>query len=51
MQDSLVQATYWHDPWHEDIYKKQSTFLAELNNENDINQSYKDNLQQLKRLL
>lgn len=51
MQESLVQATFWHDPFHEAIYKQQSTFLADINNEVNINQSYKDNLQLLKRLL
>jgi len=31
--DSIVQAEYWHDPLHEDEYKQQSVFLADINQE------------------
>lgn len=47
MQKSLVQATYWHDPLNEPIYKKGSTFLADINNENIINENYIKRLQSL----
>lgn len=47
MQNFLVQATYWHDPLNEVKYKNFSTFLADINNELFINQSYVANLQKL----
>jgi len=47
IQDFLVQATYWHDPIHEEKYKNGSHFLADINNEVTINQKYIDNLQSL----
>lgn len=49
MQNYLVQATYWHNPLKERDYKKKSSFIAEINNEYRINQTYIDNLQRLKR--
>jgi len=51
VQDYLVQATYWHDPLNEDEYKKYSSFLADINNENEIKEEYKSNLLSLKRLV
>lgn len=30
---SLVQAQYWHDPLNDDLYKKHSVFLADINQE------------------
>lgn len=30
---SLVQAQYWHDPLNDDLYKKRSLFLADINQE------------------
>lgn len=30
---SLVQAEYWHDPIKEDVYRNQSIFLADINQE------------------
>ncbi|KJH50576.1 palmitoyl protein thioesterase [Dictyocaulus viviparus] len=33
VQKSIVQAQYWHDPLHEEEYKKGSIFLADINNE------------------
>lgn len=30
---SLVQAQYWHDPLNDDLYKKYSRFLADINQE------------------
>lgn len=49
MQQHLVQATYWHDPLHEDVYRNGSTFLADINNERVINSTYVENLQRLKK--
>jgi len=37
IQESLVQASYWHDPLKEDEYQKKNIFLADINNENNIN--------------
>ncbi|EYC11577.1 hypothetical protein Y032_0050g1986 [Ancylostoma ceylanicum] len=51
VQNTVVQAQYWHDPLHEDEYRKKSIFLADINNERDINQEYKKNLLNLKNLL
>lgn len=47
----LVQATYWHDPLNETLYKDGSSFLADINNENSINQDYIDRLQTLENLV
>lgn len=49
MQNFLVQATYWHDPLNEDKYVEHSSFLADINNEKSINQTYIDNLMKLNR--
>lgn len=43
----LVQATYWHDPLNEEEYKIKSTFLSDINNEQNINSDYVLNLQNL----
>ncbi|XP_043788149.1 palmitoyl-protein thioesterase 1 [Apis laboriosa] len=47
IQKKFIQATYWHDPYHEEEYKEKSTFLADINNEHYINKTYKKNLQKL----
>ncbi|KAG8230141.1 hypothetical protein J437_LFUL010633 [Ladona fulva] len=47
VQNSLVQAEYWHDPINEDSYKKGSIFLADINNEDVVNKTY---IQQLTKL-
>lgn len=44
VQKKLVQATYWHDPLNEEMYKKYSSFLSDINNELNVNQTYKDRL-------
>lgn len=51
IQEKLVQAEYWHDPLKEDDYKRNSIFLADINNEYHFNQSYKDNLMKLKKFV
>ncbi|KAK9891902.1 hypothetical protein WA026_017386 [Henosepilachna vigintioctopunctata] len=40
VQKILAQATYWHDPLNEDVYRKYSTFLADINNELFLNHTY-----------
>lgn len=47
IQDSLVQAQYWHDPLHEDDYHTKSIFLADINNEKVVNEEYRNNLRKL----
>ncbi|XP_013417210.1 palmitoyl-protein thioesterase 1-like [Lingula anatina] len=51
VQERLVQAQYWHDPMNEDEYKKYSIFLADINNENVKNQTYKTNLMKLNKFV
>jgi len=51
VQNNLVQAEYWNDPLAQDEYKKSSVFLADINNENTKNQTYKTNLQKLKNFV
>lgn len=46
-----MQATYWHDPLDEATYKKSSEFLADINNELKINQTYIDNLNDLEHFV
>ena len=47
----LVQAQYWHDPLNEELYKQKSTFLSDINNEVQINQSYIDALEKIQNLV
>lgn len=49
VQKHLVQASYWHDPVNEQKYKDKSSFLAEINNERIVNQTYIDRLQSLEK--
>lgn len=51
IQESLVQAAYWHDPLKEDEYRKKNVFLVDINNEKIINAVYRDNLQKLRTLV
>ena len=47
VQNHLAQAEYWHDPLNEKEYKAKSIFLADINNENVKNETYKTNLKKL----
>uniref|UniRef100_A0A2K6LJ52 palmitoyl-CoA hydrolase n=1 Tax=Rhinopithecus bieti TaxID=61621 RepID=A0A2K6LJ52_RHIBE len=51
VQERLVQAEYWHDPIKEDVYRNHSIFLADINQERGINESYKKNLMALKKFV
>lgn len=51
VQNSLVQATYWHDPMREKKYKSASSFLADINNEVTVNQDYVDRLQRIQKFV
>uniref|UniRef100_A0A8C3SRX3 Palmitoyl-protein thioesterase 1 n=1 Tax=Chelydra serpentina TaxID=8475 RepID=A0A8C3SRX3_CHESE len=51
IQERLVQAEYWHDPVKEEEYRKNSIFLADINQEKGINETYKKNLMALKKFV
>ncbi|XP_072397778.1 palmitoyl-protein thioesterase 1-like [Diabrotica undecimpunctata] len=51
VQKDLVQATYWHDPLDENLYKEKSTFLADINNEKTINAEYSERIKSLENLV
>nr|XP_020453249.1 palmitoyl-protein thioesterase 1 [Monopterus albus] len=51
VQKHLVQAQYWHDPLNDDLYKKYSLFLADINQERGVNETYKKNLQLLDKFV
>lgn len=51
IQKRLVQAQYWHDPLNDDLYKKHSLFLADINQERAVNETYKKNLQRLEKFV
>eukprot|EP00731_Ephydatia_muelleri_P031551 Em0023g58a len=51
VQSFLVQAEYWQDPLNEAEYRQKSVFLADINQENSVNQDYKTRLSQLKNLV
>ncbi|XP_012673850.1 palmitoyl-protein thioesterase 1 [Clupea harengus] len=51
VQKHLVQAQYWHDPLNDDLYKKHSVFLADINQERVLNETYKKNLMALEKFV
>ncbi|MBN3305868.1 PPT1 thioesterase, partial [Amia calva] len=51
VQNHLVQAQYWHDPLNEELYRNHSLFLADINQERVMNETYKKNLQSLNKLV
>jgi len=51
VQDLLVQAQYFHDPMTPAEYLKYNVFLPDLNNEVNINATYKQNLISLNKLV
>lgn len=51
VQKHLVQAQYWHDPLNDDLYKNFSLFLADINQERAVNETYKKNLQLLNKFV
>ncbi|KAM8840026.1 palmitoyl-protein thioesterase 1 isoform 2-T3 [Spinachia spinachia] len=51
VQKHLVQAQYWHDPLNEDLYMKHSLFLADINQERAVNETYRKNLQLLEKFV
>jgi len=51
VQNNVVQAEYWHDPLNEEEYKEKSVFLADINNEKTVNETYKQNLVKLENFV
>lgn len=51
VQDHLVPAQYWHDPYDRSTYIAKSLFLADINNERVKNETYKENLLRLRNLV
>lgn len=52
VQNTLSLAQYWRDPYDLESYFKESTFLADLNNERLVkNETYKENIKSLKTML
>ncbi|NXW85113.1 PPT1 thioesterase, partial [Alopecoenas beccarii] len=51
VQEHLVQAEYWHNPLKEEEYRKNSVFLADINQERGVNETYKKNLMALKKFV
>ncbi|XP_068188358.1 palmitoyl-protein thioesterase 1 [Antennarius striatus] len=51
VQKHLVQAQYWHDPLNDGLYKMKSLFLADINQERAVNETYKKNLQLLENFV
>ena len=51
VQRNSVQAEYWHDPLNEKEYRDYSVFLADINQEKQFNQTYKDALLKLNKLV
>jgi palmitoyl-protein thioesterase len=44
IQEILVQAEYWHDPFYEESYKLDCIFLPDINQEVKFNPLYKERL-------
>lgn len=51
VQEHFVQAEYWHDPIKEQDYINYSIFLADINNEKNMNYDYRKNLMQLRNFV
>ncbi|CAK9304711.1 unnamed protein product [Gordionus sp. m RMFG-2023] len=51
VQKHLVQSQFWHDPMNETLYKANSSFLGDINQERSFNPSYKANLMKLNKLV
>lgn len=51
VQKHIAQATYWHDPLHEQRYRLKSSFLADINNEKQMNKNYVRRLHSLNKFV
>lgn len=50
VQSRLVQAQYWHDPLDEEKYRTHSRFIADINQETEVKQEYKQNLMKVSNI-
>lgn len=50
-QRHIAQATYWHDPLNEELYRARSSFLADINNERELNRDYIRRLHSLNKFV
>jgi len=51
VEEISVQAEYWHDPRDPQKYREDNIFIAEINNENVQNDTYKANLLQVENFV
>jgi len=53
VQNNLVQAQYWNDPFQKDDYKDKSIFLADVNldRSSPLQKQYKDNIVRLQNMV
>jgi palmitoyl-protein thioesterase len=51
VQNRLVQAQYWHDPYYYDRYTSSCIFLPDINNEMTVNEAYRTNLKRLRKFV
>ncbi|KAG9509216.1 Palmitoyl-protein thioesterase 1, partial [Fragariocoptes setiger] len=51
VQPHVIQAQYWHDPINDKEYREKSTFLADINNERAINETYRKNILKLQNMV
>ncbi|CAF0782012.1 unnamed protein product [Adineta ricciae] len=51
VQEHLVQAEYWQDPHREELYRKVSVFLADINQERTFNKDYRTNLLKIRNFV
>lgn len=51
IQKISTQAAYWHDAINETAYQNGNSFLADVNNEININNSYVENLRALENII
>ena len=51
IQKFLSFAAYWHDPFNEQEFAKRNIFLADINNANTVNATYKHNFASLNKAL
>jgi palmitoyl-protein thioesterase len=51
VQQSLVPAQYWQDPFNMNQYRTKSLFLADINNEREVNITYVEKLSKVKNFV
>ncbi|KAI8973197.1 palmitoyl protein thioesterase [Mycotypha africana] len=51
IQNRVIQAQYYRDPNNEQAYLNRNIFLPDINNENDRNETYKENLSALDKFV